>query len=491
MAKRRLELDLEEEIIRIPECDLTEVSERFKLTLIGRVLHNGGRSIEAMISLLPRARIWNVEGRARGTNLGNGRFQFDFDKEEDLNMVLNKRPCHINQWIFALERWEPFTSDNFSNTIPFWIKVTGVPVHFWNDKTFEEISKALGKKMTLDAKNARLQVSIDAEKPLQFNRRIGFPNGDIGRVSFEYEGLNRYCFACNRISHDVYSCSEISEKERERFVKELREQNAVASQIHQELAPPPNSRNNKRPRSPSGEAPKRSPTRYQYPGSSRGEKRSKESEYYWTAKRNEERFPREKDLRKGDHQDPVEKSFRRDSRNTSIWNCLEENESRDQRGTSRTGLNSSSQRNHRRPGNNRATNSREDRGNARSYNCSSPLSQQVWRSRSPTKETSKDPLEIPTTRYPPTTHENEPRSGVLIVHQNESSEERIRRLKGKAIETGNQENTPTSAAKGLTIPGQYGRGGTLVIRDVSQQAPQSNKYPLGPMITEKSDEDDG
>ncbi|KAL0657586.1 hypothetical protein Bca4012_078171 [Brassica carinata] len=259
---------------------------------------------------------------------------------------------------------------------------------------------------------------------------------------FEYEGLNRYCFACNRISHDVYSCSKISEEERERFVKELREQNAVASQNHQQLAPPPNSRNNKRPRSPSVEAPKRSPTRYQCPGSSRGEKRSKESEYYWTAKRNEERSPREKDLRKGYHQDPVEKSFRRDSRNTSIWNRLEENESCGQRGTSRTGLNSSSQRNHRRPGNNRATNSRENMGNARSYNCSSPLSQQVWRPRSPTKETIKDPLrmsekdgqrdsprskadsqqtilEIPTTRYPPTTHENEPRSGVLIVHQNQ------------------------------------------------------------------------
>lgn len=136
-----------------------------------------------MISLLPRARIWNVEGRAQGTNLGNGRFQFDFDKEEDLNMVLNKHMCHINQWIFALERSEPFTSENFPNTIPFWIKVTGVPVHFWNDKTFKEISKALGRIMALDAKNAHLQVSVDADKPLQFNRRIGFPNGDIGKVS--------------------------------------------------------------------------------------------------------------------------------------------------------------------------------------------------------------------------------------------------------------------------------------------------------------------
>ncbi|KAF8112879.1 hypothetical protein N665_0059s0017 [Sinapis alba] len=64
-----------------------------------------------MITLLPRARIWNVEGRARGTNLGNGRFQFDFDKEEDMLMVLNKRPCHFNHWIFALERWEPSTSE--------------------------------------------------------------------------------------------------------------------------------------------------------------------------------------------------------------------------------------------------------------------------------------------------------------------------------------------------------------------------------------------
>ncbi|XP_048622738.1 uncharacterized protein LOC125591881 [Brassica napus] len=240
VTKRRLELDLEEEIICIPECDLTAVSERFERTLIGRVLHQGGRSIEALISLLPRERIWNVEGRARGTNLGNGRFQFDFDKEEDLNMVLKKRMCHINHWIFALERWEPFTSENFPNTIPFWIKVTGVPVHFWNDKTFEEIPKALGKKMDIDSKNARLQVSIDADRPLQFNRRIGFPNGDTGKVSFEYEGLNRYCFACNRNSHDVYSCAEISEEERESLVKELREQNVAAAQNHHtQLGLPP------------------------------------------------------------------------------------------------------------------------------------------------------------------------------------------------------------------------------------------------------------
>ncbi|XP_013632667.1 PREDICTED: uncharacterized protein LOC106338177 [Brassica oleracea var. oleracea] len=118
-------LDTEEDdIIKLQECDLQEVAERFKLTLIGRVFQLKSLSLDALINLLPKPRIWNVEGRVRGTNLGNGRFKFDFDNEEDLQAVLNKRPCHFNQWSFALERWEPFIKEDFPNSIPFWIGVT-------------------------------------------------------------------------------------------------------------------------------------------------------------------------------------------------------------------------------------------------------------------------------------------------------------------------------------------------------------------------------
>lgn len=90
-------LDVEEdEINKLPACDLEAAAEQFKLTLIGRVFQLKSRSIDALINLLPKPRIWNVEGRVRGTNLGNGRFQFDFDNEQDLQAVLNKRPCHFN-----------------------------------------------------------------------------------------------------------------------------------------------------------------------------------------------------------------------------------------------------------------------------------------------------------------------------------------------------------------------------------------------------------
>ncbi|XP_018443758.1 uncharacterized protein At4g02000-like [Raphanus sativus] len=251
----RRKLDSEDEIIRIPACDLDTVADRFRLTLTGRVFHLQGRSIDGLIHLLPRNRIWNVEGRVRGINLGNGRFQFDFDNEADLLSVLRKRSCHFNQWSFALERWEPFTSESFPNTIPFWVCVTGVPVHFWNDQTFIEISKVLGKWTALDSKRARFQVSVNVDKPLQFERRLEFPNGDIGRVSFSYEGLFRYCYTWRPRSSN--SNDYRKEDKRPRL-----------SSAHDSRATRPNQRdqgNNREPRSP----PKPTPYADTAPASSR------------------------------------------------------------------------------------------------------------------------------------------------------------------------------------------------------------------------------
>ncbi|CAA7030931.1 unnamed protein product [Microthlaspi erraticum] len=100
----RRSLDLEEEIIKLPACDMTSAAEKFKLTVIGRMFHKEGRNMEAVLGMLPKPKIWDVEGRARGTSLWNGQFLFDFDNEEDMAKVLRKRPWHYNRWSFSLER---------------------------------------------------------------------------------------------------------------------------------------------------------------------------------------------------------------------------------------------------------------------------------------------------------------------------------------------------------------------------------------------------
>lgn len=259
-SQTKQKIDLEKVIIKIPECDMTVMAERFKLTLIGRVLHLGSRSIKALITQLPKPRICNVEGRVRGRNLGNGCFQFDFGNEKDLHAVLNRRPCHFNQWSFPLERWEPFTRNDFPNTIPFWVQVTGVPVHFWNDGTFTEIAKALGTKLAIDAKSARIHVSVNIDMPLQFEGTVGFPNGDTGKVTFLYVGLHRYCFTCKMISHDENNCSELSEEQRLQKRLERLAQNTPGSQRQFPLMENQNrSSTGKRQRSPTLELSRKSP----------------------------------------------------------------------------------------------------------------------------------------------------------------------------------------------------------------------------------------
>ncbi|KAL0864413.1 hypothetical protein Bca101_043531 [Brassica carinata] len=151
------------------------------------------------------------------------------------------------------------------------------------------IAKALGKRLNIDAPNARLQVSIDADRPLQFERRVGFPNGVIGKVLLEYEGLSRHCFGCRRITHDIYSCPELTQEERDQKIKEFWELNktdALPQQFKNRATPSirSNNTNNKRPRSPSDDGLKRSPGRSQYPGHSREEKRRKESAIYWSSR---------------------------------------------------------------------------------------------------------------------------------------------------------------------------------------------------------------
>lgn len=99
----------EDDVVILPKVVNSALLSCLQLSLVGRMFHQGGRSIEALVSLLPKEHIWDVEGRVWGVSLRDSRFQFFFEYETDLQKVLKKRPCHFNKWSFALERWEPHT----------------------------------------------------------------------------------------------------------------------------------------------------------------------------------------------------------------------------------------------------------------------------------------------------------------------------------------------------------------------------------------------
>lgn len=187
-------LQLEEEdddLVILPDVDNSELIARFQLSLVGRLFNKERRSVEALIALMPRPNIWDVEGGARGVDLGNHRFQFDFESEADLQKVLSKRSCHFNKWSFALERWTPHVGDSFPHKMTFWVSATGIPTHFWLEPIFKALGKGLGLVGKVEEKAVKFELELDAERPLKFKLRAQLPSGEIVPVTLEYSNLHR------------------------------------------------------------------------------------------------------------------------------------------------------------------------------------------------------------------------------------------------------------------------------------------------------------
>lgn len=79
--------------ISVPHFDNTSLIKQYDKTLIGRCMNPAGQDINALIVILPK--IWKVEDNVAGTDLGFGRFQFDFVEEEDIEAVLKMQPFHL------------------------------------------------------------------------------------------------------------------------------------------------------------------------------------------------------------------------------------------------------------------------------------------------------------------------------------------------------------------------------------------------------------
>lgn len=82
--------------VKAPQPDNAELMRKHSLTLIGRVTN---KSVQKVWSLIPFfTEHWKSEFKPVGSYLGNGLFQFQFERESDLLAVLEQRPYHYARW---------------------------------------------------------------------------------------------------------------------------------------------------------------------------------------------------------------------------------------------------------------------------------------------------------------------------------------------------------------------------------------------------------
>lgn len=140
--------------VKIPEPDNRSLIEEHKLTLIGRVTNPSIQKTRALVDFFLQQ--WRVTGTIIGRDLGPNMFQFKFESEYDLKLILSKAPFHFKRWMMILQRWEPIVSDSFPALIPFWIKIHGTPLHYWTEDTLRAIGKELGPVQGFDVDQGRV-----------------------------------------------------------------------------------------------------------------------------------------------------------------------------------------------------------------------------------------------------------------------------------------------------------------------------------------------
>ncbi|VVA92713.1 unnamed protein product [Arabis nemorensis] len=107
------------------------------------------------------------------------------------------------------------TAVSFPSEIPFWIKINDLPTHFGTYNNLKAIGSSLGRYLDQDTKERRIQVGLQAYKPLVMKDYVHFKTGgEKAPVEFDYEHLEKHCFVCFALTYEEKDYPKVSKDKR-------------------------------------------------------------------------------------------------------------------------------------------------------------------------------------------------------------------------------------------------------------------------------------
>ncbi|KAF8107775.1 hypothetical protein N665_0117s0043 [Sinapis alba] len=94
--------------------------------------------------------------------------------------------------MFVLVSWEPIIHDDYPWIIPFWVQLTGMPLHLWTMKNLRNIGGRLVHVDTVEMSEGRMLIDIDSRNPLKFSRKIQAPTGEEVSIHIKYDMLFKH-----------------------------------------------------------------------------------------------------------------------------------------------------------------------------------------------------------------------------------------------------------------------------------------------------------
>ncbi|KAL9431996.1 hypothetical protein AB3S75_027078 [Citrus x aurantiifolia] len=172
--------------------------------LLGRMI--GYKALSSRLEIL-----WPNIGGYFVIDLDNRYFLVKFRKEDDADFVLTQGPWLVAGHYLTVQLWSPhFDSSNEKiDKITAWIRLPGMPLHYYHKKIIRMLGHVIGKVIKIDyntelatrGKFAHIAVEVSLGSPLTSQFLL---DGRIQRI--EYKALPTICFGCGKYGHISSSC---------------------------------------------------------------------------------------------------------------------------------------------------------------------------------------------------------------------------------------------------------------------------------------------
>ena len=192
---------------------LTKISTK-EHTLVGKFFTKRKLSIEAVARIFRN--IWNTEKNFEVRDLRENMLLFIFKDEADLEWVIKQSPCTFDKYLVALQKPDEDNSiESMSfNSLPFWVQLHNVPLNMMSKENAEGIGSTIGKVEEVDVpvsgqgygRFLRVRVKVKIRQPLCRGRLVNLGDRDPIWVTFRYERLPVFCYKYGKLNHDERDC---------------------------------------------------------------------------------------------------------------------------------------------------------------------------------------------------------------------------------------------------------------------------------------------
>ncbi|RVW15898.1 hypothetical protein CK203_073126 [Vitis vinifera] len=103
--------------------------------------------------------VWNTKGVVKFSRLGDSLLLIEFETKEEAEKVLLRGHRWFKESFLNLERWDPKVgcSHNGERDKSIWVRVVGMPLHFWSQEILRKIGDACGGFIAVDEDTAKFK----------------------------------------------------------------------------------------------------------------------------------------------------------------------------------------------------------------------------------------------------------------------------------------------------------------------------------------------